>query len=53
MEKSEVLRGIDEFEKNPNNPEFCDALCDAAEYLGWPEGEYSVEELREAVEEAE
>ena len=50
MERDEVLDRLAGWLAAPQSLEFCDALCDAAEYLGWDEGEYSYEELREAVE---
>jgi hypothetical protein len=49
MTKQEVLQALRAWEKDPHGPH-CDALCDAAEYLGLPEGEYSFEYLAEAVD---
>ncbi len=53
MTKQEVLEQLDGYDAAPNSSEFCDALCDAAEFLGLPEGEYDAEELREKVEAAD
>lgn len=50
MSREDVLAQLAGYDRAPDSPEFCDALCDAAEYLGWTEGEYSYESLRDAVE---
>lgn len=49
-ERAELHAMIESWERAPDSPVTCDLLCDVAETLGLPEGEYSVEELRDAIE---
>jgi len=51
MTKDEVIERLDGYGRSPDSSEYCDALCDAAEFLGLPEGEYDLDELRARVEE--
>lgn len=50
MSKDDVLSRLDGYDSSPDSPEFCDALCDAAEFLGLDDAEYDIDELREMVE---
>lgn len=53
MSKSDVLARLDGYALSPDSSEFCDALCDAAEFLGLPEGEYSYDDLRSQVDDSD
>jgi hypothetical protein len=44
-EYDEVLSQLEGWKRAPDSSEFCDALCDAAEFLGLPEGEYQYDDL--------
>lgn len=49
MTKDEILDRLDAHERDPNDPRYCDAPCDAAEYLGLNEGEYLLSWLRNQI----
>jgi hypothetical protein len=47
LTRKEVLADLDSWNETG---EPVDALCEAAEYLGWDEGEYQYEDLLRAVQ---
>ena len=47
MTASELIAAINKWVIDPDNPAYCDALCEAAEYLKLPNREYSAEFLIE------
>lgn len=47
--KADALRAIKAYEANPDGVDTCDLLCDVADWLDLPEGEYHVDELREMI----
>jgi hypothetical protein len=53
MTREQVLARLERWADSPDDPRYCDALCDAAEWLGLPNGEYQYEDLYSQVEQAE
>lgn len=53
MTKRKMLALLDAYEADPDSPQWCDALCVVLDGLpGQPEGEYTVDEVRQLVLEA-
>ena len=53
MKRDEVLEQLRGYAAAQDSPAFCDALCDAAEYLGLPEGEYAYDDLLTQVQDSD
>ena len=49
MNKQEILERMAGFAADSESLEYCDALCDAAEYLGWEPGEYQYKDILHAI----
>lgn len=52
--KIELRQMVDRYEADPNSEETCDLLCSVCDALpGQPDGEYSVDEIRQMIDESE
>lgn len=52
--KSELYAMLERYEADTNGFESCDLLCDICDALpGQPEGEFSVEQIRQMIEESD
>jgi hypothetical protein len=51
--KADAYRAIRAYEADPSGVDTCDLLCDVAEWLDLPNGEYQTDELRDMIAEVE